>query len=48
MEPNDSMRIQKSPPPVPIPSQINLVHTTLSYLSKTNFNIIHPPTYWSS
>jgi hypothetical protein len=27
---------------------INPVHTTLSYLSKINFNIVHPPTSWSS
>jgi hypothetical protein len=39
-------RIHKSPPPVPILSQINLVHTTPSYLSKIHFNIIHPPTSW--
>jgi hypothetical protein len=28
----------------PILSQINLVHTTPSYLSKIHFNITHPPT----
>jgi hypothetical protein len=38
-------RVHKSPPPVPIPSRINPVHTTPSYFSKIHFNIIHPPTY---
>jgi hypothetical protein len=33
---------------VPILSQINPVHTIQSYLSKTHFNIVHPPTPWSS
>jgi hypothetical protein len=31
-------RVLKSPPPVPILSQINPVHTTQSYLSKIHFN----------
>jgi hypothetical protein len=30
-------------PLVPILSQINQVHTTLYYLSKIHFNIVHPP-----
>jgi hypothetical protein len=34
----------KSPPPVPILSQTNPIHTIPSYLSKIHFNIIHPPT----
>jgi hypothetical protein len=36
-------RVHKSPPLVPIPSQISAVHTTPSYLS-----IIHPPTSWEA
>jgi hypothetical protein len=33
-------RVDKSPPLVPIQSQINPVRTTPSYLSKIRFNII--------
>jgi hypothetical protein len=33
---------------VPIPSQINPVHTTSSYHTEIHFNIIHPPTSWYS
>jgi hypothetical protein len=29
-------------------SQIDPVHTIPSYLSKIHFNIVHPPTSWSS
>jgi hypothetical protein len=41
-------RVHKSPPLVHIFSQIDLVHTIQSHLSKIHFNIVHPPTSWSS
>jgi hypothetical protein len=41
-------RIHNIPPLVPILSQINPIYTILFCLSKIDFNIIHPPTSWSS
>jgi hypothetical protein len=41
-------RVQKSPPLVPIVSQITPVHTTPSYLSIINFNFILSSTSLSS
>jgi hypothetical protein len=41
-------RVHKSPPPVPILSQINPIYTIPPYLSKIHLNIVHPPNSWSS
>jgi hypothetical protein len=40
-------RVYKSPPPVPILSHINLVHTIPFYLSKFHHNITLPHTSMS-
>jgi hypothetical protein len=42
MEPEGSSPFHKSPPLVPILSQIDPVHTIPSYLSKIHFIIVHP------
>jgi hypothetical protein len=46
--PKDHHRIHKSPPLVPILSQIDSAHNISSYLSKIYFSIVYPPMSWSS
>jgi hypothetical protein len=50
MEPVGSLPCSQEPStgPYPEPDQSNLYHPILSYLSKIHFNIVHPPTSWSS
>jgi hypothetical protein len=48
VEPGGSLLFHRSPPMVPILSQDNPVCTIAFCHSKFSFNIIHPPTFWSS
>jgi hypothetical protein len=48
MEPESSLPRSLEPSNVPILSQIDLMHTIPFYLSKIHFNIVDPPTSWSS
>jgi hypothetical protein len=40
--------VHKSPPLVPILSKVDPIPTIPAYLSKIHFNVVHPPTSWSS
>jgi hypothetical protein len=46
--PKIQYRVHNSPPLIPILSHTNLIHTILFHLSKIHFNIVQPPTSWSS
>jgi hypothetical protein len=46
--PKFQYRVHKSTPLVPILSHVHSVQSIPSYLSKIHFNIVHPPTFWSS
>jgi hypothetical protein len=50
MEPGGSLPSSQEPPtgPHPEPDQSNPYHTIPSYLCKIHFNIVDPPTSWSS
>jgi hypothetical protein len=48
MEPVGSISCSKEPPTGPILSHINPIHIITFYLSKIDFNVVHPPTSWSS
>jgi hypothetical protein len=48
MQTEGSSPCSQEPSTVSILSQIGPVHTISSYLSKIYFNIVHPPTSWSS
>jgi hypothetical protein len=48
METEGSYRVHKNCLLVPILSQINPIRAIPFYLSKNHFNIVHPPTSWSS
>jgi hypothetical protein len=48
MGPEGSLPCSQEPSTGPIQNHINPKHTIPLYLSKIHFNIVHPPTPWSS